>query len=217
MKNLISIVFFCLLSLLFGDCQKKLFGHVCVKGRLLSFYSETPISNRAVTLSADYYQGGIKSTVIVAEGKTNVNGIYILRGKPYKSNKYYVTITSYKSVTSLTGSAGAIGLERGKEKNLGDFKTGTEVFYCNININLSSGAVLTFNRPGHLKSFTGPIKTTIIDSIESQCLRDCDKLNSFFYSDGYYIKKPNSTVTLSSEFIAPLTKPSKVASVEINY
>lgn len=143
-RNLFVISFFiCLPALVFICCQKKIFGNVEVKGRLVHFYTGLPTTGK-VTLFADNVHSSSScapESILLATAQAGTDGNFTLKSKLSKGKNYYLHINDWRFYDYQTEQS-AISISKNKETNLGDIIAGEMTFICKIKIVSVSGKSL---------------------------------------------------------------------------
>lgn len=206
MRKIIFVFIAAIIVLSFGDCQKRIFRNVHVKGRIISFITNQPVEGVSVFLSADDVTSGKQSqlgSVEIAEGKTNSEGVYNLEGKASRRNNYYVSV-QFEDIAGDQINGDGISLKMGRATNdLGDYVTTIEPVKYKINVVLSSAFkdTLIFNST---KKLTGGQSIVFYEGL--QYTKSIYDANNHAIKGFYSIKKGSQPITIKdTSYSVPIT------------
>jgi len=128
------VLAFGLCVMTFFFCQKKVFGHIEVHGRLINYMTQQPTTGK-VELVTDRAglnsQYGVLSVVDAKE-----DGTFSLNSKPAVSGKYFLRVDNVKFDIRAYPDTDKweINVSANHKNDLGDIKAGDYTFICKIKI-----------------------------------------------------------------------------------
>ena len=210
--KLISVLLLSCFGLWF--CQKKLFGHVEVKGRLLHFFTNQPLQ-KSVELRGDDATSSKNSTensISLCKGQSNEDGTFDIRSKPSRRDRYYLYIDGKSWNEKKTSE---IDVTANKTNDLGDIFIGTQTFYCRITIHGTSDSSITFYPTiynGQFFAFNSGTSTQFLQSV-TYYKDDYEDNNHNFY---IYYEKANGGNRTWWEVTVPINNTDTLG-ITINY
>jgi hypothetical protein len=131
-------------SLILLGCQKKLFWHVEMHGRVLNFVTKAP-EQAEITL---YSNGrpGHGGSINVGSTTTNVNGTFDLKTPSYRY-KYYLDVAGTPSGVDNNPIEIEPILKDGHNVDVGDFYIGYFTYFCKVTLVPVSTSAIDF-KPG---------------------------------------------------------------------
>jgi hypothetical protein len=190
--GLITIIIFSLF--LFCFCQKKLFKHVEIHGRVLNYITKQPVMMQVQLRCRERGSGSsyTQGRYIMATTWPNTDGtFYIKSGAAKEGGGYYLEVEDKPALWER------ITLVEGKNNDLGDILVGNYTFYCKVTlVPVTNSSIDIINRDGGNDTHFNSGTSTLYLSHENKIK---DKYNQNpNYTVEYYVNDPSGTRTYKS-------------------
>ena len=129
------LLLFAIVLLTTTFCEKKLFAHVKVTGRVLNFFTRQPVSTDVWLVSMNKFSGSSDEDVLIGISSTDVNGYFTIGGRASRAEVYFLGI----SADSFDPRPLSIKVKDGKTTDLGTFLTFPQSFNYHITLIPDSG------------------------------------------------------------------------------
>lgn len=186
----------------FLSCQKRIFGHVEVSGRVLDFFTKEPIQVAVSLMGDDATSAKTQSeaTIGLATTTTTSDGKFHLKSRQSKRRNYYISIYGREKEE--------IKIQLNQNTNLGDFAVGVHFYTCDITIIPRSDSSISLYKGNSFDYFNSGTTTTVQHKIRITSPTFIDSISHPIW----YITKsthfPYSTTNYSKHIlITPLTGP----------
>jgi hypothetical protein len=140
-RQIALILSISLLLLVLWCCQKRIFGFVEVRGRMVHFFTREPrdLQVRLMADDATSSKNSTEASILLDETQTGSDGSFRLRSKPSRRAAYYLSFSDANGLLEINAKTNKIN-------DLGDVETGTMVFNCTINlVPVSDSCIQLFN------------------------------------------------------------------------
>ena len=206
-KRVYGICTLVALSLFLFNCGKRPFATIEIKGRVLNFWDKTP-----VPCEIRLFVHSSRDPINFGNSNTNTDGTFDLKSNAQWDGNNY--ILDFIPTSGLFSSFERFySINRNQSINLGDIHTGLININCNVTLNSTSGASISFKNPASFSQNTFTAGTNTVVAVSQ--LYDSTFMQTS--SNSFRITYRLSSSTADSNINIPLQPPATTCSVTINY
>jgi len=211
MKKLINLFCILIFCLAFLSCEKRPFATIEVKGRVLNFWSKSPITS-SIALWVGSSTPGSKGTTNYGSYSTNSDGSFDIKSNAQWNGNNY-TLVFVPSSSSGDAFNEKYAVSKNQTLDIGDILVGHLSIICKVTLNSVSGASIKFTKIGSTPQTTFNAGTHAVITASSYYDSYSIQTVGNFYPISYRL----STSAADSNIRVPLHPPTDTTSVTINY
>lgn len=155
LKYILFLLFF---AFSFWFCNKKMFGRVTVKGKVLHFFTKKPVVSRITLRTNATFRG---ASFWLTEAIADQNGDFTMWSKPSKMENYHLFVDNLP--WDILNNNSRVELKENETLDIGTVYTGEQTIFCRIHLQSVSGYSIELNSP-KFHAFAAGTNTTFIDS-----------------------------------------------------
>jgi len=155
MKRIVLLLFICVCVMAFAFCEKKLFGSVQVKGRLIHYLTGEPTGGTVSLMADDVHSSSnyAAESVELTSGSAKSDGRFTLKSRLSKGSNYYLHVNSTQCFDPVTRQS-KIEIVKHGVTDMGDLLAGTCNFICKVTLMPVSNKSIWLFDPTKFNSFT---------------------------------------------------------------